>query len=81
MCVGSHLANRELYVAFVRLIMAFEITPPSDSRDEPIIDCLGCNANPTALITDPKPFKIGLRARNPDLLRMWISEAEERTKV
>lgn len=26
MCAGSHLANRELYTAFVRLICAFEMT-------------------------------------------------------
>jgi phenylacetate 2-hydroxylase len=32
MCVGSHLANRELYTAFVRLICAFEFVPPKNPR-------------------------------------------------
>lgn len=30
MCVGSHLANRELFTAFVRLILAFEFVPPKN---------------------------------------------------
>lgn len=79
MCAGSHLANRELYTAFVRLILAFHIDPPKDKKDLPILDCLGCNAVPTSLTTDPKPFKLGLRARDLGELKRWIGESEALT--
>lgn len=79
MCAGSHLANRELYTAFIRLISAFHIDPPKNPKDLPILDCLGCNAVPTSLTTDPKPFKCGFRARDLPKLREWMRESEERT--
>lgn len=80
MCAGSHLANRELFTAYVRLITAFKITSPKDQADAPIIDALECNAVATALTTDPKPFKIGLKARNEKRLKQWLAEAADRTK-
>ena len=80
MCIGSHLANRELYTAFLRLIMAFEILPPKNKKDEPILDALECNALPTSLTMDPKPFKVGLKIRDRSLVDRWIAESEERTK-
>ena len=80
MCAGSHLANRELYTAYIRLIAAFEILPAQDLADRPIMDAIECNSNPTSLTTDPKPFKVGLRARNETELRGWIAASEERTR-
>lgn len=80
MCIGSHLANRELYTAFLRLITAFEIVPPRNKADEPILDSMGCNKLPNGLTMDPKPFKVGLRVRNRELVDRWLKEAEERTK-
>ncbi|KAK6076315.1 phenylacetate 2-hydroxylase [Seiridium cupressi] len=80
MCAGSHLANRELYTAYIRLITAFEILPTRNHADAPIIDAIECNSVPTSLTTDPKPFKIGLKARNETKLRQWLADAEERTK-
>ncbi|KAL3601970.1 hypothetical protein FPOAC2_06261 [Fusarium poae] len=80
MCAGSHLANRELYTAFIRLITAFEMVPPKDKKDEAIMDSIECNAVPTSLTTDPKPFKVGFRARSESKLREWIAAADERTK-
>ncbi|KAH6678710.1 cytochrome P450 phenylacetate 2-hydroxylase-like protein [Halenospora varia] len=80
MCAGSHLANRELYTAFVRLITAFHIDPPKEAKDRPILDALECNAIPTSLTTDPKPFKCGFRARDLQSLERWMGESEERTK-
>jgi len=72
MCAGSHLANRELYVAFVRLIVAFRIGEARDVRDRPILDALGCNASPTSLTTDPKPFKCEFVPRDEGTLRKWL---------
>lgn len=79
MCAGSHLANRELYIAFVRMIVAFHIDPPKKQEDLPILDALGCNAIPTSLTTEPKKFKCGFRARNSESLKQWIQESEEKT--
>jgi phenylacetate 2-hydroxylase len=79
MCNGVHLANRELYMAFLRLIVAFEFLPPADPADRPIIDCLECNARPSSLTMDPIPFKITVRARDPAVLGRWIAESEART--
>ena len=80
MCAGSHLANRELYTAFIRLISAFEILPPRDSRDAPILDALECNAQKTSLTLDPKPFKVGVRVRDLGRLEAWMEGSEERTR-
>ncbi|KAF4508840.1 hypothetical protein G6O67_005172 [Ophiocordyceps sinensis] len=80
MCAGSHLANRELYTAYVRLVTAFELRPARDAADAPVMDAIECNGAPTSLTTDPKPFKIGLRPRNEAKLREWIAAAEERTR-
>jgi phenylacetate 2-hydroxylase len=80
MCAGSHLANRELYTAFIRLITAFHIEAPKENSDKPILDALECNAIPTSLTTDPKPFKCGFRVRDEEKLRVWMAESEERTR-
>lgn len=80
MCAGSHLANRELFVAFVRLITAFEIVSPRDARDEPIMDALKANALPTSLTMEPKKFKVGFRVRDRAKLEQWLRESDEATK-
>jgi phenylacetate 2-hydroxylase len=80
MCAGSHLANRELYVAFVRLISAFEVMPSQLEKDRPVMDCMGANALPTSLTMEPKPFKCGFRVRDEKLLARWIAESEDATK-
>lgn len=80
MCVGSHLANRELYTAFLRIITAFEIVPPKLESDRPVLDPMGANAVPTGLTLDPKPFKVGIKVRDQALVDKWIWESEERTK-
>lgn len=79
MCLGSHLANRELYTAFVRLIVAFDVLPAKDPRDAPVLDCLGANDLPTSLTMEPKPFKVGFRARDRAALDRWIAESETQT--
>lgn len=80
MCAGSHLANRELYTAYIRLITAFEILPSSNPADAPIIDPIECSRNPTSLTVDPRDFKIRFKPRNTAQLDEWIATAEERTR-
>ena len=79
-CVGAHLANRELYTAFLRCIIAFDILPPQKASDQPILDCFGCNQMPNGLTMDCKPFKVGLRVRDRAMVDKWIAESEERTR-
>ncbi|KXJ89030.1 cytochrome P450 CYP504A6 [Microdochium bolleyi] len=79
MCAGTHLANRELYTAFIRLISAFRIEPARDLADRPIIDAIECNKVATSLTLDPKPFKVGLVPRDEKKLRAWIARSEENT--
>jgi len=80
MCAGSHLANRELYTAFLRLITAFEMLPPEDPKDGPVLDCIDANAIPTSLTMEPKKFKCGFKVRDREALQRWVEDAEERTK-
>jgi phenylacetate 2-hydroxylase len=80
MCAGSHLANRELFTAFVRLITAFHMQPAKQTSDRPILNAIDCNSIATALTTEPKPFKVGFTARDPKKLEQWIDESDERTK-
>ena len=63
MCAGSHLANRELYTAFIRIFSALQILPPRDKKDLPILDALECSRHKTGLTTEPKAFKIGVRVK------------------
>lgn len=79
MCAGSHLANRELYTALLRIILAFQIVEAQDPAERPILNALDCNAIPTSLTTEPKPFKVGFRIRDEGRLEEWIRESEEAT--
>jgi phenylacetate 2-hydroxylase len=80
MCAGSHLANRELFTAFIRLITAFNMHTAKEAEDRPILNAIECNLIATALTTEPKPFKVGFIARDPKKLEQWIAESDERTK-
>jgi phenylacetate 2-hydroxylase len=79
MCIGAHLANRELYVIFTRLVLAFKIYEATDHRRRPILDSIDCNSVPTSMATQPKPFQIRLVPRDADRLANWIKESEEMT--
>jgi phenylacetate 2-hydroxylase len=63
MCAGSHLANRELYVAFARLILAYEIFEGS-SWDERCADPVDYNECKTALVAESRDFLVRLRVRD-----------------
>jgi phenylacetate 2-hydroxylase len=80
MCAGSHLANRELFTAFVRLISAFEFFPSKLEKDRPVLDSLGANALPTSLTMEPKRFKVGIKVRDRELLEGWMAESERATR-
>lgn len=80
MCTGSHLAYREMYVTFVRMVLAFEILPAVDPLQRPILTGpLECNANPTGLSIEPKPFKVGFRIRDDETLARWFEGSKYAT--
>lgn len=80
MCIGSHLANREIYTIFTRLILAFEIAPANALEDAPILDTLECGSPKTAMALQPKAFKVQIKPRDRDSLNKWIRDSEERTR-
>ena len=63
-CSGTHLANRELYAVFVRLVLAFRVREAGDAKDRPELDSIECNRILTGLVTQPKPFRVVLEARD-----------------
>lgn len=78
-CAGAHLANRELYAIFSRLILAYHIKPTTDPKMYPELDTIECNSVPTSMVTQPKPFKVYLEPRNRTHLEKWIGDSVERT--
>lgn len=62
MCAGSHLANRELYVAFSRLILAFEIRAGTEF-DQRCTHPVEYNECQTALVAESRNFPVKLRVR------------------
>ncbi|EPQ31840.1 uncharacterized protein PFL1_00039 [Pseudozyma flocculosa PF-1] len=82
MCAGVHLANRELYIAFCKLIHFFRILP-SDRDDERAFDidpATAC-ANPRGLSSTPKPFKVRFVPRDEAGIRAWIDDEKTKTEV
>lgn len=64
MCAGSLLANRELYLLYMRLLNSFRI----EKHDE--VDChpISGNADPTSLVAMPKRYRARFVPRNPAAL-------------
>jgi len=80
MFTGSHLAYREMYVTFVRMLIAFEVLPAKNVEQRPILTGpLECNANPTGLSIEPKSFRIGFKRRTEKQLAEWFKQTEVAT--
>ncbi|KAL4808580.1 cytochrome P450 [Aspergillus unguis] len=75
MCTGSHLANREMYVTFTRLLIALEVLPAQNPEDRPILaGPLECNANPSGLSIEPRKFRVGLKVRDQATLTKLLEQ-------
>lgn len=79
MCAGVHLANRELYVIFTRLVLAFRIHEATNSSKRPILDTIECNSVPTSMVTQPKPFDVRFVPRDQIQLEGWINNSFQKT--
>ncbi|CAF0983837.1 unnamed protein product [Adineta ricciae] len=80
MCIGAHLANRELYTFLVRLIIGFRILGPLNKEDAAILDGMEINARPTGLVVQPKMFKCRFEPRNLEDLKRWIDGSKQRAE-
>ena len=81
MCTGSYLAYREMYITFIRMVLAFEILPAEDADQRPILTGpLECNANPSGLSIEPAAFNCGFRVRESADLERWFEESERATQ-
>ncbi len=78
-CLGNHIANRELYAMFVRLILAFHIKPTTVPKMYPELDTVKCNAVPTSMVTQPKQFQVYLVPREREKLGKWIQQSWDAT--
>ncbi len=70
MCAGSLLANRELYLVFIRLINSFEIVKYDDVDHHPVSG----NSDPTSLVAMPHKYHAKFVPRNEAALRKSIEE-------
>lgn len=69
MCIGIHMAYRELYLLFIRLINSFEIVADEPIDTNPIT---GVN-NPMATVSFPKPYKVRFVPRDQAALEAALS--------
>jgi 3-hydroxyphenylacetate 6-hydroxylase len=70
MCAGSLLANRELYLLFIRMLNAFKIDKYDDVDHHPISG----NMDPTSLVAMPKRYRVKFVPRNEVALRQALSD-------
>lgn len=76
MCAGSLLANRELYLVFLRVLGSFEIVANSEVDAHPVRG----SSDPTSLVSMCRPYQVLFKPRNESALRREIEKADERLK-
>ncbi|KAI4709128.1 hypothetical protein J4E89_005876 [Alternaria sp. Ai002NY15] len=74
MCAGSLLANRELYLVFLRMLNSFELVSESEVDVHPVRG----SSDPTSLVTMCRPYQILFKPRNEQVLREALKAADER---
>lgn len=72
MCAGSLLANRELYLVYMRLLNSFRI----EKFDEVECDPLRGNSDPTSLVAMPRRYRARFVPRNPEVLAKALEAGE-----
>lgn len=74
MCAGSILANRELYLIFMRLLNSFSIEKADNVDVHPVRG----NADPTSLVAMPKKYEVKFVPRSEKILREALAGEAER---
>ncbi|KAK2753939.1 hypothetical protein FQN54_007298 [Arachnomyces sp. PD_36] len=75
MCAGSLLANREMYLIFMRLLNNFRIEKHDDIDCDPITG----NADPTSLVSAPNRFRVKFVPKNEIALRDAMRAFDEKS--
>lgn len=70
MCAGSLLANRELYLVFIRMLNAFEIQQADNVDCHPVSGA----SDPTSLVSMPKRYKAKFVPRDLNALEKAIED-------
>ncbi|PMD24960.1 cytochrome P450 [Hyaloscypha hepaticicola] len=70
MCAGSLLANRELYLVFIRMLNSFEIKKFDDVDCHPVRGA----SDPTSLVSMPKRYKARFVPRKMDALEKALED-------
>ncbi|PIA88628.1 3-hydroxyphenylacetate 6-hydroxylase [Cercospora beticola] len=73
MCAGSLLANRELYLAFMRMLSCFEIVGEKGDVD---VHPVRGSSDPTSLVTMPEKYEVKFVPRNEKVLREILERKE-----
>ncbi|OLL22778.1 Phenylacetate 2-hydroxylase [Neolecta irregularis DAH-3] len=76
MCFGNHLANRQMFTLFTRIISAFKIFPEKNFDPE-ILNAVSCNTNHSSIVAKPKDFKVQFVPRDQEALEGWLRKSGE----
>lgn len=77
MCAGSLLANRELYLTFMRMVSCFEILPPREGGEMVDVHPVRGSCDPTSLVTMPRRYQVRFVPRDEEGLRRVLRDKEE----
>ncbi len=72
MCAGSLLANRELYLIFMRMLSCFEIVSGGEIDAHPVTG----SADPTSLVSVPRRYEVYFRPRNQEAIGQILQSKE-----
>ncbi|OQE14248.1 hypothetical protein PENFLA_c039G02150 [Penicillium flavigenum] len=70
MCAGSLLANRELYLVFIRTLNSFRLEPHDKTDCHPVRG----NSDPTSLVAIPQKYKVRFVPRNEKALSKVLAQ-------
>ncbi|KAK2041366.1 cytochrome P450 [Colletotrichum somersetense] len=73
MCTGYLLANRELYIVYMRLLNSFRIEKHDDVDHHPVSG----NADPTSLVSMPRPYRAKFVPRDVNALSEVLYDANK----
>lgn len=70
MCAGSLLANRELYLVFMRTLNSFRIEPHDDMDWDPVRG----NSDPASLVAIPQKYKVRFVPKDAVALKKVLAQ-------
>jgi 3-hydroxyphenylacetate 6-hydroxylase len=77
MCAGSLLANRELYLIYMRVLNSFRIVKVDEVETHPVKGVI----DPTQLVSVPRRYQVRFVPRDEKALRQAIGSEEEKAEA